>query len=43
LFALLALMAAVHVGAVLVHLLIKRENLIRPMITGWKAASSPND
>lgn len=39
LFSLLALMVAVHVGAVLFHWRIKGENLIRPMITGWKNLS----
>lgn len=32
------LLAIVHVAAVLVYLLVFRENLIRPMVTGWKNA-----
>lgn len=34
------LLAVVHVAAVFVYLLVFRENLVRPMVTGWKDAGS---
>lgn len=34
------ILAVVHVAAVIVYLAIFRENLVRPMITGWKRAKS---
>ena len=33
---LILILVALHVGAVLFYLVWKRENLIKPMITGWK-------
>ena len=33
---LILLMVALHVGSILFYLIWKKENLIRPMITGWK-------
>jgi cytochrome b len=35
-------MVAAHVSAVLAHLLVKRDNLIRPMLTGTKRVSLPD-
>ncbi|MEC4591298.1 MULTISPECIES: cytochrome b/b6 domain-containing protein [Nitrospirillum] len=35
-FSLIQIVVAVHVAAVLFYLVVKRENLVRPMITGWK-------
>ena len=32
----LALLVAIHLGAIMFHLVVKRENLIKPMITGLK-------
>lgn len=37
----LVVLAAVHVAAVLFHLLYKRDNLLAPMITGFKGTKSP--
>jgi cytochrome b len=44
LFDLLLCLVALHVGAILFYLLVKRDNLVGPMVTGskrWAAASSP--
>ena len=32
----LALLVAIHLGAIMFHFVVKRENLIKPMITGFK-------
>jgi cytochrome b len=37
----LIVLAAVHVAAVLFHLLYKRDDLLSPMMTGFKHANSP--
>jgi cytochrome b len=37
----LIVLVAVHVAAVFFHLLYKRDNLLTPMITGFKGAKSP--
>lgn len=37
---LLPALVGLHVAAVLIYLTVFRENLIRPMITGWKSAGS---
>ena len=37
----LAALVALHVGAVLFYLHAKKENLVRPMLTGWKEVEEP--
>lgn len=36
----LYILIAVHVGAIIAYRVVKRQNLVRPMITGWAAAET---